>query len=102
MSSHSGDQEKQPLVPKTDHHYHSVDPEDGFVAEKASTMDTLVNFAKSSIGAGSFALPWAMLQAGVVLGSVGLTLISWVSLYTMNVMLECKNMLGVDDNGVKS
>lgn len=55
-----------------------------------SWTQTLVNFAKTSIGAGSFALPFALHQAGLVLGPVALVVISLVSLYTMTLMLECK------------
>ena len=33
---------------------------------------TFFNFAKASIGSGSFALPWGILQCGVILGSFGM------------------------------
>lgn len=33
---------------------------------------TFFNFAKASIGSGSFALPWGILQIGVILGSYGM------------------------------
>jgi amino acid permease len=48
------------------------------------------NFIKASIGAGSFALPWALAQAGVVAGSVGLVVFGAISMYTMQLMLDCK------------
>lgn len=54
-------------------------------------METFFNFAKASIGAGSFALPWAIMQSGLVAGPVALVLIGILSLYTMRLMLECKH-----------
>ena len=40
-----------------------------------SEIATFFNFAKASIGSGSFALPWGILQAGVVVGSFGMVLL---------------------------
>ena len=39
-------------------------------------MATFFNFAKASIGSGSFALSWGILKTGVVLGSAGMVLLS--------------------------
>jgi len=46
------------------HVYHSI-----------STTTAFISFAKTLIGSGSFALPWAIRQSGVLLGSFGLILI---------------------------
>lgn len=49
-----------------------------------SFVATFFNFAKSSIGSGSFALPWGILQAGVLVGSAGMALLGiagYVCLY---------------------
>ena len=40
-----------------------------------SEIATFFNFAKASIGSGSFALPWGILQAGVVVGGFGMILL---------------------------
>ena len=38
----------------------------------SSEVATFFNFAKASIGSGSFALPWGILQAGVIVGGFGM------------------------------
>ena len=40
-----------------------------------SDVATFFNFAKASVGSGSFALPWGILQAGVLIGSTGMALL---------------------------
>lgn len=40
-----------------------------------SVVATFFNFAKASVGSGSFALPIAVLSAGVVMGSFGMVLL---------------------------
>ena len=40
-----------------------------------SEIATFFNFAKASIGSGSFALPYGILQAGVVVGGFGMILL---------------------------
>lgn len=60
----------------------------------ASEVATFFNFAKASVGSGSFALPWGILQCGVLLGSAGMILLGIVSVYTMQLILECKKRVG--------
>ena len=55
-----------------------------------STYGAIFNFAKASVGSGSFTLPWGMAQAGVLLGSVAMLIIGSLSLYTMLLILEIK------------
>lgn len=43
-----------------------------------SVVATFFNFAKASIGSGSFALPFAVLSAGVIIGSLGMILLGVV------------------------
>ena len=43
-----------------------------------SEVATFFNFAKASVGSGSFALPWGILQCGVLLGSAGMVLLGIV------------------------
>lgn len=38
-------------------------------------IPTFFNFVKASIGSGSFALPFAVLSAGVIVGSIGMALL---------------------------
>lgn len=40
-----------------------------------SNVATFFNFAKASVGSGSFALPWGILQAGVLVGASGMVLL---------------------------
>ena len=40
-----------------------------------SEIATFFNFAKASIGSGSFALPWGILQVGVLVGGLGMILL---------------------------
>ncbi|EGC34147.1 hypothetical protein DICPUDRAFT_153705 [Dictyostelium purpureum] len=47
------------------------------------------NTVKAFAGAGSFALPWAVMNAGLWIGSIGLVLIAILSNYTMNILLKC-------------
>lgn len=58
-----------------------------------SWTETVFNFAKASLGAGSFALPYAIKCSGILLGPIALVLISVISLYTMNLMLHCKRFV---------
>eukprot|EP00164_Ancoracysta_twista_P015297 GFYU01025237.1.p1 GENE.GFYU01025237.1~~GFYU01025237.1.p1 ORF type:complete len:417 (+),score=97.55 GFYU01025237.1:89-1252(+) len=49
---------------------------------------------KCVIGAGSFALPKAMQEAGVVGGVVGMTLLAAVTVYTIKILIMSKNSMG--------
>jgi proton-coupled amino acid transporter len=59
----------------------------------ATALQGFFSIAKASIGAGSFALPFAFSQSGIILGSLGLCLISALSLYTMRLMVETKKLV---------
>ena len=48
------------------------------ITDRFSVVATFFNFAKSSIGSGSFALPIAVLSAGVVVGSAGMVLLALI------------------------
>ena len=46
---------------------------------------TFFNFVKASIGSGSFALPWGIMQAGILVGAAGMALLGiarYVPMYT--------------------
>ncbi|CAI8048051.1 Proton-coupled amino acid transporter 4 [Geodia barretti] len=69
-------------------------PKEGCTSYKrqgANEIATFFNFAKASIGSGSFALPWGILQVGVLVGGLGMILLGLASVYTMQLMLECKH-----------
>ncbi|EFA86287.1 hypothetical protein PPL_00074 [Heterostelium album PN500] len=56
---------------------------------KFTPIQAFGNTVKAFAGAGSFALPWAMEQAGIFIGSIGLVLIALLSNYTMILLLKC-------------
>ena len=51
-----------------------------------STIAAFFSFAKTSMGSGSFALPWAISQSGVIFGSFGFILIGVVRYYCTYAM----------------
>ena len=65
-------------------------PEPTSAKSGSSTFGSVFNFAKASVGSGSFALPWGIAQAGVLLGSVAMVVIGALSLYTMLLIVEIK------------
>jgi proton-coupled amino acid transporter len=48
---------------------------------------------KTFAGAGSFALPWALKQAGVVTGIIGIILVAILSNYTMQLLVKCRRYI---------
>ncbi|EFA81490.1 hypothetical protein PPL_05478 [Heterostelium album PN500] len=80
MSSH----EKSPLINGGDIGIESHDS-----GKKFSPHPAFWNTVKAFAGAGSFALPWAVSQAGIWIGSIGLVLIALLSNYTMGLLLKC-------------
>ena len=59
-----------PLSPHLPYLFHNL--------YKCSEVVTFFNFSKASIGSGSFALPWAVKQSGILVGSAGLVLLGVV------------------------
>jgi amino acid permease len=47
------------------------------------------NIVKSFAGAGTFALPWAVMNAGLWTGVVGICIFAIFSTYTINTLLKC-------------
>ena len=74
-----------PLVPPE-----PFPPESTKLKSGSSTFGSIFNFAKASVGSGSFTLPWGIAQAGVILGSVAMLVIGGLSLYTMLLIVEIK------------
>ena len=58
-----------------------------------SVIATFFNFAKASIGSGSFALPFAVLSAGVLLGSAGMIVLGIVRLAKKWVEFVCLKII---------
>eukprot|EP01112_Ceratiomyxa_fruticulosa_P023956 TRINITY_DN942_c0_g2_i1.p1 TRINITY_DN942_c0_g2~~TRINITY_DN942_c0_g2_i1.p1 ORF type:complete len:438 (-),score=92.08 TRINITY_DN942_c0_g2_i1:85-1398(-) len=58
------------------------------------------NVVKAFAGAGSFALPWAVMNAGLWTGSIGFVVIAVLSNYTMRILLKC-NLKALEDNPEK-
>ena len=57
---------------------------------KISTLAASAHLLKAVMGAGSFALPWAFLQAGVVLGPVLMVSVCVLSAYTHILLVRCR------------
>ena len=57
---------------------------------KISTLAASVHLLKAVMGAGSFALPWAFLQAGVVLGPLLMVSVCALSAYTHILLVRCR------------
>jgi proton-coupled amino acid transporter len=82
---------------------HGAEEEDDFLQLDKSfdqpvgstVIQSFFAMAKTSIGAGSFALPWAISQSGLFLGAIGLFLVSIVSLYTMKLMIQTKKLVNL-------
>ncbi|XP_064404830.1 uncharacterized protein LOC135350057 isoform X2 [Halichondria panicea] len=85
----NGSEESQPLISGQV----QVDYRETSRKEGANEVATFFNFAKASIGSGSFALSWGILKTGVILGSAGMVLLGIASVYTMQLMLDCKRFI---------
>ncbi|EGG23244.1 hypothetical protein DFA_05376 [Cavenderia fasciculata] len=93
--------ERSPLVSGADQSYNngadqsSIDQTERKFTPVSAAMNTIKSFA----GAGSFALPWAMSNAGVFIGSIGLVLIALLANYTMTLLLKCNIKLSDEQLG---
>ena len=57
---------------------------------KISTLAAWAHLLKAVMGAGSFELPWAFLQAGVVLGPLLMVSVCALSAYTHILLVRCR------------
>lgn len=55
------------------------------VSGDVSEFTAIVNIAKFTLGVGILASPWACMQVGIVLGTVGIILVALANLYTMHI-----------------
>ncbi|KAL0491547.1 solute carrier family 36 [Acrasis kona] len=60
---------------------------------KSNAFSALVNILKTFAGAGTFALPWAMKQAGIVTGIIGIILVAIMSDYTMQLLVKARRYI---------
>ena len=70
--------------------------------KKASFWETWLGLVKCSIGAGIFALPWAMAQSGLVLGVIAMALLATLALYTMLLLVRIKRIAQTVDSQVST
>jgi proton-coupled amino acid transporter len=83
--------EVEPLIGDEKNDIQTADKGSSAPGGGTNVVATFFNFAKASVGSGSFALPFAIYSAGVVIGSLGMILLGVISVYTMQLMLECKD-----------
>ena len=57
-----------------------------------SSLNASFSLVKSILGAGSFALPWAFVQSGYILGPLLLIFMASLSHYTMTVVIRCHRL----------
>ena len=65
-----------------------------------SVVATFFNFAKASVGSGSFALPFAVLSAGVLVGSAGMALLGIIRSATHCKLTTCIEYTNVCNKNV--
>lgn len=72
------------------------DPADTFSSEtkgNASVMQTALNVAKTCMGTGTLALPYAASQGGYICSTLGFILMALWNLYCVDRMLQCNHLL---------
>lgn len=72
------------------------DPADPFSSEtkgNASVMQTALNVAKTCMGTGTLALPYAASQGGYICSTLGFILMARWNLYCVDRMLQCNHLL---------
>eukprot|EP01132_Coremiostelium_polycephalum_P005101 gene5101-6348_t len=84
--------EQSPLLAGADQigGYDTIDsPPNEQQTKKFAPVPAFWNTVKAFAGAGSFSLPWAVSNAGLWIGSIGLVLVAILSNYTMSILLKC-------------
>lgn len=56
-------------------------------------MQTFINVIKTFAGAGTFGLPWAFKQSGILAGTIALLLMALLANYTMNLLVKCRRFI---------
>ncbi|KAF0983942.1 hypothetical protein FDP41_007857 [Naegleria fowleri] len=60
---------------------------------KTNAVSAFLNITKTFAGAGSFALPWALKQSGLLAGVITLILLAILSNYTMKLLIKCRRYI---------
>ncbi|KAG2370695.1 hypothetical protein C9374_014306, partial [Naegleria lovaniensis] len=60
---------------------------------KTNAVSAFLNITKTFAGAGSFALPWALKQSGLLAGVITLILLAILSNYTMKLLIRCRRYI---------
>jgi amino acid permease len=60
---------------------------------KSRPIQSLVNIIKTFAGAGTFGLPWALKQSGVLTGVIGIVVMALLANYTMNLLVKCRRFI---------
>ncbi|KYQ91028.1 hypothetical protein DLAC_07928 [Tieghemostelium lacteum] len=91
--------EKSPLISGADRGTVTTEQTSLVSGNTFSPVPAFWNTVKAFAGAGSFALPWAVMNAGLWIGSIGLVAIAALSNYTMTLLLECSVQMKKDRVG---
>jgi proton-coupled amino acid transporter len=59
-----------------------------------SEWEAAASLAKAFMGAGSFALPWVFSQMGYIAGPIFMTVLSFLSVYSMKLLVRCSRLTG--------
>ncbi|KAL9655641.1 hypothetical protein ABK040_002304 [Willaertia magna] len=60
---------------------------------KANEITTFTNIVKTFAGAGTFGLPWALRQSGLLTGTILLIILAILSNYTMKLLVKCRRYI---------
>ena len=72
-----------------DHNAHSPEPHHG----TGTVLETALNSAKTCLGTGTLALPYAASQGGYLFNVLGLILISLWNLFSVNRLIHCEELV---------
>jgi hypothetical protein len=79
---------------KKKHHHHHHHDHSG----NASVHESALNIAKTCLGTGTLALPFAASQGGYIFSTLGIAAISAWNLYCVDRMVKCKDLLPVSSS----
>lgn len=80
-----------PLAPE--HAHPDPNSPNSSSSSKASFQQTVLNIAKTCVGTGTLALPFAVTQGGFLFSIIGLTLVAKWNLYSVECLMRCDTLL---------